>query len=101
MDLKLIKKSILKIDEFQFKCSIGTKGIKKNKNEGDSCTPIGKYKLKKTYWYLMTTTYNGNLEPQFDEGIVKAEWKNKEEIPDLMENAYQNIKILLEEVDLI
>jgi hypothetical protein len=49
----------------------------------------------------MTTTYNGNLEPQFDEGIVKAEWKNKEEIPDLMENAYQNIKILLEEVDLI
>jgi 8-oxo-dGTP pyrophosphatase MutT (NUDIX family) len=61
----------------------------------------GKYKLKKTYWYLMTTTYNGNLEPQFDEGIVKAEWKNKEEIPDLMENAYQNIKILLEEVDLI
>jgi 8-oxo-dGTP pyrophosphatase MutT (NUDIX family) len=61
----------------------------------------GRYKLKKTYWYLMTTTYNGNLEPQFDEGIVKAEWKNKEEIPDLMENAYQNIKILLEEVDLI
>ena len=61
----------------------------------------GKYKLKKTYWYLMSTTYNGNLEPQFDEGIVKAEWKNKEEIPDLMENAYQNIKILLEEVDLI
>lgn len=61
----------------------------------------GRYKLKKTYWYLMTTTYNGNLEPQFDEGMVKAEWKNKEEIPDLMENAYQNIKILLEEVDLI
>jgi len=50
MDLKLIKKSILKIDEFQFKCSIGTKGIKKNKNEGDSCTPIGKYKLKNLFY---------------------------------------------------
>ena len=61
----------------------------------------GKYKLKKTYWYLMTTSYNGVLEPQLDEGIVKAEWKIKEEIPDLMKNAYQNIKILLEEVELI
>ena len=61
----------------------------------------GKYKLKKTYWYLMTTSYNGVLEPQLDEGIVKAEWKTKEEIPDLMKNAYHNIKILLEEVELI
>ena len=61
----------------------------------------GKYKLKKTYWYLMTTSYDGILQPQFDEGIVKAEWKTKEEIPHLMENAYNNIKMLLDEVDLI
>tara|TARA_Y100000389_G_scaffold162032_1_gene164673 strand:- start:242 stop:844 length:603 start_codon:yes stop_codon:yes gene_type:complete len=61
----------------------------------------GKYKLKKTYWYLMTTSYDGILEPQLDEGIAKAEWKTKEEIPDLMENAYHNIKMLLEEVELI
>ena len=61
----------------------------------------GKYKLKKTHWYLMTTSYDGILQPQFDEGIVKAEWKTKEEIPHLMENAYHNIKMLLDEVDLI
>ena len=61
----------------------------------------GKYKLKKTYWYLMTTSYDGILQPQFDEGIVKAEWKTKEEIPHLMKNAYNNIKMLLDEVDLI
>ena len=61
----------------------------------------GKYKLKKTYWYLMTTSYDGILQPQFDEGIVKAEWKTKEEIPHLMENAYNNIKMVLDEVDLI
>jgi hypothetical protein len=49
----------------------------------------------------MTTSYDGIMEPQLDEGIAKAEWKTKEEIPDLMENAYHNIKMLLEEVELI
>ena len=61
----------------------------------------GKYKLKKTYWYLMTTSYDGILEPQLDEGIYRAEWKSKDEVPDLMENAYQNIKLLLKEIELI
>jgi 8-oxo-(d)GTP phosphatase len=60
----------------------------------------GNYRLKKTYWYLMTTSYNGILEPQLDEGISLAEWKTKDEIPDLMNNAFENIKLLLEETDL-
>tara|TARA_B100001175_G_C19507084_1_gene641527 strand:- start:1991 stop:2593 length:603 start_codon:yes stop_codon:yes gene_type:complete len=60
----------------------------------------GSYKLKKTYWYLMTTSYEGILEPQLEEGIVMADWKTKEEVPDLMENAYPNIKLLFEEIDL-
>ena len=59
----------------------------------------GKYKLKKTYWYLMTTSYEGLLEPQLEEGIAKAEWKTKEEVPVLMENAYENIKLIFEEMD--
>ena len=45
----------------------------------------GSYKLKKTYWYLMTTSYEGILEPQLDEGISMVEWKTKGEVPDLME----------------
>jgi hypothetical protein len=60
----------------------------------------GNYKLKKTYWYLMTTSYEGVLEPQLEEGIVMAEWKTKEEIPYLMRNAYENIKLLFEEIDM-
>ena len=60
----------------------------------------GSYKFKKTYWYLMTTSYEGILEPQLEEGIVMAAWKNKEDVPDLMENAYPNIKLLFEEIDL-
>ena len=61
----------------------------------------GKYKLKKTYWYLMTTSYDGILKPQLEEGISIAEWKTKEEVPDLMDNAYQNIRLLFEEIELI
>ena len=31
----------------------------------------GKYKLKKTHWYLMYTKYEGPLTPQFEEGIYR------------------------------
>lgn len=58
----------------------------------------GKYKLKKTYWYLMKTSYTGGLIPQIEEGIEKALWKNKSEIPLLMKNAFKNIEILFNEV---
>ncbi|MBT3443916.1 MAG: NUDIX domain-containing protein [Flavobacteriaceae bacterium] len=60
----------------------------------------GHYKLKKTYWYLMTTSYDGILAPQLDEGIALAAWKKKKEIPQLMQNAYENIKLLLKEIEL-
>ena len=59
----------------------------------------GKYKLKKTYWYLMKTSSNAPLTPQLEENIQSAVWKTKSEFPSLKENAYENIKILLEEVD--
>ena len=49
----------------------------------------------------MTTSYDGILEPQFEEGISIVEWKTKEEVPDLMDNAYQNIRLLFEEIELI
>ena len=61
----------------------------------------GNYKLKKTLWYLMNTSYNGNLIPQIEEGIALAEWKDKKEVPILMENAYENIKLLLEDLELL
>lgn len=54
----------------------------------------GKYKLKKTYWYAMSTPFEGKLIPQLNEGIEKAVWVEKEEIPALFENAYENIKLI-------
>jgi len=54
----------------------------------------GTYKLKETYWYLMHTAYQGELVPQIDENIVLAEWRPKSQIPELLNNSYENIKAL-------
>tara|TARA_B100001057_G_scaffold297266_1_gene297554 strand:+ start:2579 stop:3076 length:498 start_codon:yes stop_codon:yes gene_type:complete len=50
MLLKLKNKEHLIIDEFKFKCSIGKKGLKSKKKEGDDCTPIGIFKIGKVYY---------------------------------------------------
>lgn len=55
----------------------------------------GRHKIKITYWFEMTTGYNGKLEPQEDEGITKVEWLNKEQTIQAMENSYANIRILV------
>ena len=50
MLLKLKNKEYLIVDEFKFKCSIGKKGLKSKKTEGDNCTPIGIFKVGKVYY---------------------------------------------------
>ena len=50
MLLRLKNKEYLIIDEFKFKCSIGKKGLKSKKTEGDNCTPIGVFKIGKVYY---------------------------------------------------
>tara|TARA_B100000700_G_C14489786_1_gene599040 strand:- start:59 stop:550 length:492 start_codon:yes stop_codon:yes gene_type:complete len=50
MIIELKNKYTLKVDDFQFRCSIGKGGIKKNKKEGDKCTPKGIFKLSKVYY---------------------------------------------------
>ncbi len=58
----------------------------------------GRYKLKLTHWFLMKTKSDALLVPQIEENIEKAEWKTKAEIPKLLENAYENIKIVLNDI---
>ena len=50
MLLRLKNKEYLIVDEFKFKCSIGKKGLKSKKVEGDHCTPIGVFKIGKVYY---------------------------------------------------
>ena len=50
MKITLKNKYTLKIDDFKFKCCVGKNGLKKNKTEGDKCTPKGTFKLGKLYY---------------------------------------------------
>ena len=50
MKITLKNKYTLKIDDFKFKCCIGRNGFKKNKIEGDKCTPKGIFKLGNLYY---------------------------------------------------
>lgn len=56
----------------------------------------GKYKLKETHWYQMSTNYDGELVGQCDEGIEKVAWKKDAKIIKALKNSYANIKSLLE-----
>ena len=45
MLLKIKNKDTLIIDDFRFRCCVGRNGVKKNKREGDGCTPKGTFKI--------------------------------------------------------
>ena len=50
MLINLKNKDTLEVDEFKFKCSIGKNGLKKNKIEGDKCTPKGIFDVGIVYY---------------------------------------------------
>lgn len=52
-------------------------------------------RLKATYWYEMLYEGNENLIPQAEEGIGIAQWRPKESIPEILDQTYENIKIVL------
>lgn len=54
-------------------------------------------KLKATYWYRMDYGGNQKLIPQNEEGITIAEWKTKEEIPEILTNTYENIRLVMDQ----
>jgi 8-oxo-dGTP pyrophosphatase MutT (NUDIX family) len=57
-----------------------------------------RFRLKKTYWFRMSTNYTGHLQPQIEEGILKAEWISKDGIKDFLNDAFENIRIIVLEV---
>ncbi|WP_158962666.1 NUDIX hydrolase [Myroides fluvii] len=61
----------------------------------------GKYRLKITSWFEMTTSYDGELMGQTEEGIEEVVWFDKRQIKEAMSNSYENIKLLVEEAGLL
>ncbi|MQP53467.1 MULTISPECIES: NUDIX hydrolase [unclassified Flavobacterium] len=57
----------------------------------------GRYKLKITQWFEMQTNFEGITEGQAEEGIERVEWIHPKDFPTLLENSYENIKLLFEE----
>ncbi|PCJ25175.1 MAG: NUDIX hydrolase [Flavobacteriales bacterium] len=52
--------------------------------------------LKQTYWFDMTSSYDGELIPQMEENITKVEWLTDSEIENkVMKNTYASIRELL------
>lgn len=52
--------------------------------------------LKTTYWFEMTTDFNGVLKPQTEEDISIVKWVGRDEMKEVLENTYPSIKELLE-----
>ena len=50
MTIYLKNKDTLIFEDFEFKCTIGKKGLSKNKREGDKKTPTGRFKLGNLYF---------------------------------------------------
>ncbi|MCC9042880.1 NUDIX domain-containing protein [Myroides sp. M-43] len=61
----------------------------------------GKYKLKITTWYEMTSDFDGSLVGQIEEDIEQVAWLNKEQIREAMNNSYENIKLLVDELGIL
>ena len=45
-----VKKNYLEFKNQRFQCSIGRSGFSENKKEGDGCTPVGTFFIKKIYY---------------------------------------------------
>ena len=54
--------------------------------------------LKKTSWYLMSSDFKKKLTPQKSEGISKVVWVSKNEISSKLDNSFENIKDLLNNI---
>ncbi len=76
-------------------------GIKKLNIENKLCSTYhvykykGKYALKQTYWYYMTTDYDKQLTPQSEENIEEVRWFTE---PDIIKTVFANSYFTIKDV---
>ena len=84
------------IREIEEECSITNLQLKRFLMPTFHIYYLREYVIKETYWFEVF--YDG-VElplPQTEEGIETVEWKKECEIPQLLENSYPNIKLLMD-----
>ena len=47
----------------------------------------------------MHSDFEGTPQGQLEEGIEKVAWFKPEDVPEILKNSYENIKLLFEEED--
>jgi 8-oxo-dGTP pyrophosphatase MutT (NUDIX family) len=57
----------------------------------------GEWRLKLTDWFVMQTSFSGELRPQELEGIDRAEWVDRSRARKLLRKSYRNIRHLFPE----
>ncbi|WP_346858754.1 NUDIX domain-containing protein [uncultured Draconibacterium sp.] len=57
---------------------------------------FGKWIFKETFWYEMDYRGENNGIPQLDEGISEVRWFKKNELNEVLENTYENLKQIVE-----
>ena len=55
--------------------------------------------LKKTYWFLMKTSFKFSLTPQLEEGITEVRWCDEENVSKYLKNSYSNIRDVISSYD--
>lgn len=90
------EKEVCAIREVEEECGVSSLEILQYMKETYHTYKLnGENILKRIYWYKMTTSFNGKLTPQTQEGITIARWVNKKDILKKINSSYGNIKELL------
>ena len=57
-----------------------------------------RFRLKKTYWFKMSTDYMGKLSPQIEEGIHQTVWVSEDNIESHLIDGFQSLRSLVLDV---
>lgn len=52
----------------------------------------GKWEVKLTKWFLMSTSDTGDLKPQLSEGIEKAVWIPEDQLDEVLQNSFRSVR---------
>ena len=88
------------IREIEEECGINGLTINKSLNDTYHIYKLkDEFILKQTYWFGLSSSFQGELIPQLEEGITQVEWLNAKQIKEkVIENTYGSIKDVLNSI---
>lgn len=82
------------IREVEEECGISNLELKRKITTTYHTYNLNGLKLKETHWFLMTSSFKGNLKPQLEEGITAVLFKNNMLAKIALQNTYKNIQLI-------